>query len=57
MYKKENHFKHSLKVHLVLAVECRNKLINKYIDFPLKTEFKQIKSILKVKDRTIHMLS
>lgn len=42
MYKKENRSRYSLKVHLVLAVKYRKKLINKYIDFFLKTKLKQI---------------
>mgnify|MGYP000747422443 CR=1 FL=1 len=42
MYKTENHSKYSLKVHLVLVVKYRKKLINKYIDFFLKTKLKQI---------------
>lgn len=42
MYKSKNHSKYSLKVHLVFVVKYRKKLINKDIDFFLKTKIKQI---------------
>lgn len=42
MYKSKNHSKYSLKVHLVFVVKYRKKLINKDIDFFLKTKIQQI---------------
>ena len=42
MYQSKNHSKYSLKVHLVFVVKYRKKLINKDIDFFLKTKIKQI---------------
>ena len=42
MYKSKNHSKYSLKVHLVFVVKYRKNLINKDIDFFLKTKIKQI---------------
>lgn len=42
MYTPKNHAKDSLKVHLVFVVKYRKKLINKDIDFFLKTKIKQI---------------
>ena len=42
MYKSKNHSKYSLKVHLIFVVKYRKKLINKDINFFLKTKIKQI---------------
>ena len=42
MYKSKNHSKYSLKVHIVFVVKYRKKLINKDIDFFLKTKIQQI---------------
>ena len=42
MYKSKNHSKYSLKVHLIFVVKYRKKLVNKDIDFFLKTKIKQI---------------
>lgn len=42
MYQSKNHSKYSLKVHLVFVVKYRKTLINKDIDFFLKTKIKQI---------------
>lgn len=42
MYKTKNHSKYSLKAHIVFVVKYRKKLINKDIDFFLKTKIKQI---------------
>ena len=42
MYKSKNHSKYSLKVHLVFVVKYRKKLINKDINFFLKTKIQQI---------------
>lgn len=42
MYKSKNHSKYSLKVHLVFVVKYRKKIINKDIDFFLKTKLRQI---------------
>lgn len=42
MYKSKNHSKYSLKVHLVFVIKYRKKLINKDIDFFLKTKIQQI---------------
>ena len=42
MYKSKNHSKYNLKAHLVFVVKYRKKLINKDIDFFLKTKIKQI---------------
>lgn len=42
MHKSKNHPKYSLKAHIVFVVKYRKKLINKDIDFFLKTKIKQI---------------
>jgi len=42
MYKSKNHSKYSLKVHIVFVVKYKKKLINKEIDFFLKTKIRQI---------------
>ena len=42
MYKSKNHSKYSLKVHPVFVIKYRKKLINKDIDFFLKTKIQQI---------------
>lgn len=42
MYKTKNHSKYNLKAHIVFVVKYRKKLINKDIDFFLKTKIKQI---------------
>ena len=44
MYKSKNHSKYSLKAHIVFVVKYRKKLINKDIDFFLKTKIRQIES-------------
>lgn len=44
MYKSKNHSKYSLKVHIVFAVKYRKKIINKDIEFFLKTKIKQIEA-------------
>lgn len=42
MYKAKNHSRYSLKAHLVFVVKYRKGLINKDIDFLLKTGIRQI---------------
>ena len=42
MYKAKNHSRYRLKAHLVFVVKYRKDLINKDIDFLLKTRIKQI---------------
>mgnify|MGYP004559098191 CR=1 FL=1 len=42
MYKSKNHSKYNLKVHLEFVVRYRKKIINKDIDFFLKTKVRQI---------------
>ena len=44
MYKSKNHSKYSLKAHIVFVVKYRKKLINKDIDFFLKTKLKQVEA-------------
>ena len=42
MYMSKNHAKYSLKAHIIFVVKYRKKLINKDIEFFLKTKIKQI---------------
>ena len=44
MYKSKNHSKYSLKAHIIFVVKYRKKLINRDIDFFLKTKIKQIEA-------------